>query len=250
MSEERTALITGGGSGIGAATAERFGRAGVRVAILGRDESKLVSTAEAVRKESGAAPLVVPADQKDDTAVKEAVARVVKEFGRIDILVNNAAVYELGGAADSSMEHWDRIMDINFRGALLVTREVLACQREQGSGVIVNVASTLGFRTIPGVAAYACSKSALLMLTQCLALEEAQHGIRIVAVCPGFVDTPIHTVQGEERDRLLERMAELHPLNRVGTSDEVAAMIEYLSNDDARWMTGSVVTIDGGISLR
>ena len=88
------------------------------------------------------------------------------------------------------------------------------------------------------------------MLTQCLALEEAQHGIRIVAVSPGCVDTPIHTVQGEERDRLLERMAELHPLNRVGTSDEVAAMIEYLSNDDARWMTGSVVTIDGGISLR
>jgi NAD(P)-dependent dehydrogenase (short-subunit alcohol dehydrogenase family) len=248
--QDRTALVTGGGSGIGAAFALRLARRGMRSAILGRDQAKLERTADDIAAETDLRPLVVAADQQDEAAVGDAVNRVSEAFGRIDILFNNAAVYEFGTAADASMELWDKTMAINFRGPLLVARAVLPLQRQQGSGVIINNASTLGFRTVPGVATYACSKAALLMLTQCLALEEAEHGIRVLAICPGAVDTPIHKAEGTDREQLFERLAAIHPLQRVGTADEIAALAEHLVSDDASWMTGSVITIDGGVSLK
>jgi NAD(P)-dependent dehydrogenase (short-subunit alcohol dehydrogenase family) len=138
---------------------------------------------------------------------------------------------------------------VNLRGPVLLAREVIPLQRRQGSGVIVNNASTLGLKPVPGVAAYAVSKAALIMLTRCLALEEAPHGIRALAICPGVVDTPIHEVPGGKNAAFLDEMGKLHPLGRVGTADEVAALVEFLVGPEASWMTGSVVTIDGGISI-
>ena len=248
--ETRTALITGGGSGIGAAFARRMARRGIRCAILGRNADKLERTAAEIGTEEGLTPLVVPADQQDEAAVRSAVDQVADAFGRIDIVFNNAAIYDFATAAGASMDLWDKTMAVNFRGPLLVARAVLPLQRELRSGVIINNASTLGFRTVPGVAPYACSKAALIMLTQCLALEEAEHGIRVLAICPGVVDTPIHTAEGTDREELFAKMAAIHPLQRVGTPDEVAALAEHLAGDDATWMTGSIITIDGGVSLR
>jgi NAD(P)-dependent dehydrogenase (short-subunit alcohol dehydrogenase family) len=245
----RTALVTGGGSGIGRAVAHRLARGGTRVAILGRRRERLDAVADEIAAAGHERPLVVPARQEDARQVREAVAAVAGALGRIDILFNNAAIYRAGSACDAPVELWDETMAVNLRGPVLLAREVIPLQRRQGSGVIVNNASTLGLKPVPGVAAYAVSKAALIMLTRCLALEEAPHGIRALAICPGVVDTPIHEVPGGKNAAFLDEMGKLHPLGRVGTADEVAALVEFLVGPEASWMTGSVVTIDGGISI-
>ena len=248
MSETRTALITGGGSGIGAAMARRLAARGVRVAILGRTREKLEAVAASVIEDGNDEPLILPADQADEAEVNEAVGRTFEAFGSIDFLFNNAAVYEPGTTCDATLESWDRALSINVRGPVLLCRAVVPVQRRQNFGVIVNNSSSLGIKPLGGYSAYSMSKAALLALTRCLALEEAANGIRVLAICPGVVDTPIHGSPEESRE-FLEKIAKFHPLGRNGTADEVARLVEYLASDDASWMTGSVISIDGGIAL-
>jgi NAD(P)-dependent dehydrogenase (short-subunit alcohol dehydrogenase family) len=141
---------------------------------------------------------------------------------------------------------------VNLRGPFLLTREVLPVMRRQASGVVINNSSTLGLRPIPGTAPYCVAKAALIMLTRATAQEEAQHGIRVAAVCPGVVDTPIHRQRfgGEQPPaEFLEEMGRLHPLGRVGRPEEVAELVLFLASDSSSWTTGAIVTIDGGISL-
>ncbi len=245
--EGRVALVTGGGSGIGAATARRLAGRGMRVALMGRTRSRLERTAEDITAAGSPSPLVVEGHQEDEESVRAAVTQVRETFGAIDVLFNNAATYEPGTTCEAPLESWDRTLAINVRGPLLLARAVVPLMRERGGGVIVNNASTLGLRPIAGFAAYSVSKAALISLTRCLALEEAKHRIRVLAICPGVVDTPIH--DRPDREAFLSDVASLHPLGRVGTADEVAALVDYLVADDASWMTGSVITIDGGISL-
>ena len=242
------ALITGAGSGIGAAVAGRLARRGVRVALLGRTESRLEATAREIRQSPGADVIVIAAHQERESDVDRAADAIIKAFGGIDILVNNAAVYEAGTVAETSTDSWDHILEVNLRGPFLLTRRFLPQMRGRGGGVIINVASTLAQRPLAGYAAYSTSKAALLALTRCVALEEASHGIRSVAVCPGVVDTPIHGTE-EERRESMHRMAAFHPLGRVGTAAEVARWIDRLASTDASWITGTVFTIDGGDSL-
>ena len=242
------ALITGAGSGIGAAVAVRLARRGVRVALLGRTESRLEATAREIRQSQSADVIVIAAHQEQESDVNRAADAVTEAFGGIDILVNNAAIYEAGTVAETSTDSWDHILEVNLRGPFLLTRRFLPQMRERGGGVIINVASTLAERPLAGYAAYSTSKAALLALTRCVALEEATHGIRSVAICPGVVDTPIHGTE-EERREAMHRMAAFHPLGRVGTADEVARWIDRLASADASWITGTVFTIDGGVSL-
>ena len=248
MSETRTALITGGGSGIGAAVAQRLSAQGVRVAIIGRTREKLEAVADSIAENGHDKPLILPADQSNESEVTEAVGRTVEAFGSIDFLFNNAAVYEQGTTCDATLESWDRTLSINVRGPVLLCRAVVPVQRRQQFGVIVNNSSTLGIKPLGGYSAYSVSKAALLTLTRCLALEEAANGIRVLAICPGVVDTPIHG-SSEESKEFLEKIAKFHPLGRNGTADEVARLVEYLASDNASWMTGSVISIDGGIAL-
>jgi len=239
--EGRTALISGGGSGIGRAVASRFVGEGGRVAIIGRTPRKLEAVAAGLPDGS---VLVLAGDHSDAEFAAGAVARTVELFGGIDLLFNNAGVYPAGGVAECRREVWEETLAINLTGPFLLTREALPVLRRQGRGVIINNASTLGLRPIPGRAAYCVSKAGLVMLTQAIALEEARNGIRANVLCPGVVDTPILDAASSRAE-----LASLHPLGRIGTVEEVASAVLFLASDESRWTTGAVVTVDGGISL-
>jgi len=239
---DRRILVTGGGSGIGAATARLMAGRGGRVALVGRTASKLEAVRDEIEKEGGTA-LVLPADLFDPQAPAQVVEEAARELGGLDVVVNNAALYRAESVARMSLQDWQMHFDLNLRAPFLLCQAAHPWLKSSGRGVVVNVLSTLAQRPVPGVAAYSASKAALWSLTQTLALEWAGDGIRSVAVSPGVVDTPIH----EGRD--LTEMAAMHPLGRVGTAQEIAAAILYLACDASAWTTGSVLTVDGGIHL-
>ncbi len=246
MSKAPAALITGGGSGIGRATALHFAQNGYQVSLLGRTRAKLESVAEEITQAGWGEPLVINCRQEDQAEAELAVSMTEEAFGRLDVLFNNAAVYCGGSARESTTEEWEQQLSINVLGPLYLARAALN-PLEKTQGVIINNASTLGIRPIAGYAAYSASKAALVSLTKSIALEEAQRQIRCVAICPGVVDTPIH---GEgDRSAQMEAMGPFHPLGRVGTPEEIASLVYYLASAPSKWITGSIITIDGGISL-
>jgi len=246
----RVALVTGGGSGIGEAVARGFCAEGGRVVLMGRTPAKL----DAVAASLGAARARAVAG---DHAVAADVARVVDTtlaaFGRLDVLFNNAGTFDARPVADTSDESLAHTIAANLTGPFLMARAVVPVMRRAGGGVIVLNASTLGLRPIPGAAAYAVAKAGVVMLGKALAVEEAAHGIRVLTVCPGVVETPIHLQRPGVADTGVEAFARqmdaLHPLGRSGTPADVARLVLFLVSDDAGWMTGSVITVDGGIVL-
>jgi NAD(P)-dependent dehydrogenase (short-subunit alcohol dehydrogenase family) len=246
----KVALVSGAGSGIGRAVAAGLAREGASVALLGRTRSKLEETAERLPRGRS---LVVTGMHEDPLDAARAVRGAVEAFGGLDVLVNNAGVFVGGTAADTRDDSWGLAIAANLTGPFLLTREALpALRRRHGS--IVNVGSTLGERPIPGALPYAVSKAGLAMLTIATALEEASHGVRVNAVAPGVVDTPIHRTRiGEDPlaiEKFLSEMGALHPLGRIGTPEEVAAAIIFLASDDSTWTTGAVLPVDGGILLK
>lgn len=247
--KDRVALVTGGGSGIGRATARAFAREGARVALLGRSASRLKETAEEIE---GSRALLVTGHHERPEDARRAVEETVEAWGRVDILVNNAGEYRPGTLAETTPAEWSHGLEVNLTGPFLLTQAALPHLRRSGSGVVVNVASTLGLRPVPGVLAYSVAKAGLVMLTQATAIEEAPHGVRALAVCPGVVDTPIHQKRlgdAGEHEEFLEQARTLHPLGRVGRPEEIAELILFLASDASAWTTGSVIPIDGGISL-
>lgn len=249
--ESRVALISGAGSGIGRAVAERFLREGGRVALIGRTHEKLRAVADPAPPESCH---ILVGRHEDPEFARRAAVETAEVFGRIDLLFNNAGAWGAASVADTSDDLWSTTLASNVTGPFLLTREVLPVMRRQRGGVIVNNASTLGLSPIPGAAPYCAAKAALIMLTRSTAIEEAASGIRVNAICPGVVDTPIHAQRiGPDRaalDAFMEEAGRQHPLGRVGTPEEVAALVLFLASDESSWTTGAIVTVDGGISLR
>ncbi len=245
----KVALVSGAGSGIGRATARAFLDEGARVVLLGRTLAKLEESAAGF----GNRTLAVVAKHEDPEQARAAVQTTTQAFGRLDILVNCAGTYSPGTAGDTPKEFWDESLATNLTGPYVLTREALPHLRRERSGVVINVSSTLGLKPIAGSAAYCAAKAGLIQLTRATALEESPNGVRVNAVCPGVVDTPIHRqrIGGDPAciAAFLEQMARLHPIGRVGRSEEIAGLILFLASDASSWTTGAIVTIDGGISL-
>ena len=233
----KVAVVTGGCSGIGLATARQFARRGAAVVIASRTADELERAAARVREESGARCLAVPTDVKNEEQVTRLVQRTLDEFGRIDILVNNAGGSRLGPLAGLSSRAWDASFDLNVRAAYLCTHAVGPHMIAQRSGAIVNISSNAGTSGVKGGAHYSAAKAALQMFTTVTAAEWGRHGIR--ANC----------VAAWEVAKLDMSNLAMIPLRRPGTPDEVANMIVFFASDAASYITGQTVAVNGGPSM-
>ena len=245
----KSVLVTGASSGIGRATARALGTEGANVALAGRRRERLDEVAAEIPAHGGRA-LVLVGDVRDEATVTRWASECEAAFGGLDGLVNAAGVIGNGALDATASAEWDRLMDSNVRSLYLMTRaasELLKAKR----GSVVNLSSVAATRPYAGLAAYCVSKAAVDMITRCAALDLAPFGVRVNAVNPGVVVTELHTVTSAVADyaAFLERGRTTHPIGRVGTADEVAALILYLLSDEAGWVTGACMPIDGGRAL-
>lgn len=244
----RRAVVTGAAQGIGAQVARRLAEAGASVLLADLDRSGAVATAESIARELGRPAEGVAVDIRDTSTIVTVADRAVELWGGIDIWINNAGIYPTTGPAiDAADDFVDRLMEVNVRGTYACSRE--AARRMTSGGVIVNLASTTGFRAAPGISAYSISKHAVVGLTRALALEFAPLDVRVVAVAPGPIDTPGVQEQlaplkaaGLDVAAVMSRT----PLGRGGVPDDVARVVAFLASDMAAWITGEVVVADAG----
>lgn len=245
---QKSALVTGAGSGIGEETALLLGQEGYFVFLLGRRVEKL----DAVRKKLGDQAMSLPCDLNESSQIQKAVKDVsTKTNGALNILVNNAAIYERHKITDVNSELWRRTFQANLFGTVELTERLVPLLAKSENAAIVNVSSTLGLRPIAETSAYSASKAALVNWTLSLALELAPH-IRANCVCPGIVDTPIHpfhSLPPAEKEKALKELSGMQPLNRIGTPREIAEAVAFLALPKSSWTTGSTLTVDGGINL-
>jgi 2-hydroxycyclohexanecarboxyl-CoA dehydrogenase len=243
-----TALVTGGASGIGAATARRLAAEGARVVVADINEDG--AGAVAAELDGGVA---VAMDVADTAAVRAAVASATEAAGPIDILVNNAGTDLPGFFVKTTEEIWDFVIAVNLRGTLAVTHAVLPGMHERGRGSIVNVASEAGRVGSQMSSTYSAAKAGVIGFTKAIARESARFGVRCNAIAPGPIDTPLLNaapeVMGELGARLKQGMIDATVMRRLGTPDEVAAVIAFLASDDASYMTGQTLGVSGGLSM-
>jgi meso-butanediol dehydrogenase / (S,S)-butanediol dehydrogenase / diacetyl reductase len=249
--EGRTAIVTGGGSGIGRATALALAREGAAVLVADRDAGAAAETCSAIADSGGrAAPATC--DVADEPSV-EAMFAVADGFGQVDILINNAGVGAGGDALNTTVDEWDRTLGVNVKGVWLCSRALLRRVLEAGRpAVIVNTSSTNAFYAEPGSAAYTASKGAVSALTRSLALDYARHGVRVNCVCPGIIDTsmtrPMLAAQPDP-EATRRHWDSLHAIGRMGRPEDIAETIVFLATDEARFMAGSELVVDGGLSI-
>jgi len=246
----QAALITGGGSGIGRATAVRFAAAGARVAIAGRRAERLAETAREIGAAGGEC-LAIPSDVVRPEDARRMVEETVARFGGLDVIVNAAGILTSGSIETTTLAAWDQMFDVNLRSLFHLTQLALPYLSRR-PGAIVNLSSVTGSRAFPGILAYCVSKAGVDQLTRCLALELAPKGIRVNALNPGVVETELHRAGGMDPERyaaFLARGVETHPLGRVGRPEEVAELALFLASPASGWITGGTFPIDGGRQL-
>lgn len=245
---DRVALITGGGTGIGAAAARRFAAENTAVAVVGRRAGPLDDTVQAVRAAGGEAIALV-ADLADPAVPAQLVASVIETWGRLDVLVNNAATIKNLPFEQVTAALFDEHIAVNLRAPYLLTQAALPHLRRSDSAVVINISSSSGSMAIPAQSIYGSSKAALEFLTRSLAAELAPN-IRVNGIAPGPVDTPLHlTWAGDDVAGAYARMQGELPLKRMGTADELGAWVTWLAGPQSTWVTGVIVHIDGGQTL-
>jgi NAD(P)-dependent dehydrogenase (short-subunit alcohol dehydrogenase family) len=242
---ERVALITGAASGIGAACARRMACEGARV--IGFDVARPDPAAWEDLPDATAAGNFRIGDVRDEAAVAAAVADAVERFGRIDILVNSAGTAGGGPVHTLEADEWDRVIDINLKGTFLFSKYVIRQMLEQGSGNVINIASVEGIEGFEGGSAYNASKGGVVLLTRNQAIDYGRRGIRVNAICPGFIETPLTANTFTEALREpLERIVEATQLGRMGRPEEIADSALFLASDEASYITGQTLIVDGG----
>ena len=244
----KVAVVTGGNAGIGEAIAKVFAREGASVVITGRRQGELYRVVSDIVKEQGKVFAVV-GSVTDESHVQEAVRQAVQEFGRLDILINNAGVGDFGRRLHEIDDTtWAHVLDVNLTGVFRMTRAALPQMLEQGKGVIVNISSVASLIGLPTLPVYAASKGALDAMTRALAVDYAREGIRCNVINPGLIDTPMAAPlmsNPEQLDPILSH----YPIRRAGKPEEVAQMALYLASDEAAWVTGGTFSIDGGMTI-
>jgi 3-oxoacyl-[acyl-carrier protein] reductase len=243
--QNKTAFVTGASRGIGRACALALAKAGARVAVAARQIEKLEDVAAEIRAGGGEA-FVAELDMREPESIRKAIARTAKEFGRIDILVNNAGVTKDGLAVRMKAEDWDLVLATNLTGAFIAAQQVLMGMMRERWGRIVNITSVVGQAGNAGQANYVASKAGLIGLTKSLAQEVASRNITVNAVAPGFIDTDMTQALAAE---LKERITAVIPLGRLGTAEEVAGAVRFLASDEAAYITGHVLSVNGGMYM-
>jgi NAD(P)-dependent dehydrogenase (short-subunit alcohol dehydrogenase family) len=240
---EKVAIITGGGSGIGAATALAFAQAGANVVVTGRTLMKVNAIAGQLCDQGGTAH-AIQADVSQSADVQRLIAETVHQFGGVDVLYNNAGISPSGRITEISEADWDECMAIDLRSVFLGAKYVIPELQKRGGGVILNTAGTFGIRPARNKAAYAAAKAGVINLTRAIALDYAADHIRCNVICPGFVDTPL--TAGFTGAPRAEFLAAYQPLPGVIQAEEVAALAVYLASDVAKMITGQAFVVDGG----
>lgn len=249
---DRVVLVTGGGGAIGAAAAHRFAGEGARLVVVDRDASAAESTVGAIREFGGDAIPVV-ADVGEPAEVDDAIATTISRFGQLDAVFNNAGISGTPAPLhELEIAEFDEVVRVNLRGVFLVLRASLRAMIDGGRpGAVVNMSSSMaGFDVLAGGAAYAASKHGVLGLTKTAALDAAPYGIRVNAVCPGVIETPLGIPDLADGTSGTERFANRIPLRRVGEPADVASVVAFLASDDSRHVTGAGWLIDGGQTLQ
>ncbi|MGH3385545.1 MAG: SDR family NAD(P)-dependent oxidoreductase [Nocardioidaceae bacterium] len=245
------AIVTGGAQGIGEAVVRRLHRGGATVASLDIDGDRATASATAIDPDRP--PLALACDIRDAQQVEQATSTVLELHGRVDVLVNNAGVAAYFDAVTMTEDDWDDVFAVDLKATWLCARAVLPGMRAQGSGAIVNVSSIHSRMTLAGAFPYAAAKAGVLGLTRSLALDNGPYGIRVNAVCPGYTRTVVVQQWLDMQPNPGETAAavdEVHALGRIGEPDEIAATIAFLASDDASFVTGAELLVDGGLSAR
>jgi NAD(P)-dependent dehydrogenase (short-subunit alcohol dehydrogenase family) len=248
----KSVIITGGALGIGRATALAFAREGAQVTVADVNEGA-GKAIESQLKDLAGSGLFVAGDVSKSDVCRHVVEATVSAFGGVDILFNNVGIQPATSyydAVNTPEEVWDRIIDVNLKSHFLMAKYSIPEMLRRGGGVIVNTASVQGLQSMKGVSAYAASKGGVLSLTRQLAVEYARERIRVLAVCPGTIDTEMArsaaAIGGGDVQAELHRFGESHPIGRIGTGDDIANVVLFLSSDKASFMTGEYVCVDGG----
>ncbi|MCO8267357.1 SDR family oxidoreductase [Haloferax prahovense] len=248
--DTEVAVVTGAGSGIGRATAEAFAAEGARVVVSDVNVEGGEETVARI-EEAGGTATFVETDVTDGDAVAAMVETAVSEYGRLDFACNNAGV---GGAqkpaADLSFDEWQQVIDVNLNGVWRSMRHEIPAMLDGDGGVVVNMASILGKVGFANASHYVAAKHGVLGLTKSAAIEYAEQGVRVNAVCPGFVDTPLLSEGGLDDPEARKGIESLHPMNRLGDVDEIASAVVWLCSDGASFTTGEALTVDGGYTSR
>jgi len=266
----KVALITGGGSGIGEATAQRMHEEGAKVVVVDINHENALKVAEGINSQGGEASAFV-ADVADEEATRAMIRHAVDTFGRLDILHNNATALEVGAVKDLTLEGWNKTLAVNVTAPFLATKHALPIMIDQGGGAIINTASISGTGGDYGMAAYNAGKAAVINFTRSAAIENARFGVRMNCVCPGAINTPaIQTLTGgnkgplphlsvagrealpevpdEVSQQMRQTMMNAHPIGRLGLPVEIANTVLFLASDEASFITGAAYIVDGGLT--
>jgi NAD(P)-dependent dehydrogenase (short-subunit alcohol dehydrogenase family) len=241
--KNKTVVITGGGKGIGEACAKVFYDDGANVAILDKDAPAQLHNDNRWFE--------VQCDVADEAQVKQAVEKVAAHFGAVHYLVNNAGIQRYGTVTDTTVDEWDKVMNVNVKSYFLCAKYIIPLMQKAGGGVVVNIASVQAFVSQKNVAAYTTAKTAILGLTRSIATDFAP-AVRCVAICPGTIDTPMlrkSFSMSPDPEAVLQECIDMHPIGRIGTPMDVAEVVKFVCDDKAGFITGQYIRVDGGLGI-